>query len=234
MRGKELTDLSLIIPAHNEEKRISRVIKEYSKFLESRDINYEIIVVSDGTDGTAETARSAHLPNLRVLESKERLGKGGGIFSGFLESKGRILAFVDSDMSVTPRDFWRIYLSANSNTCAIASRRCDDSVVIQKQPLMRRTMSNLFNLYVRALFGLRISDTQCGVKVFPKEKVVEAIKKMKSKGFEFDVELLWRLQKEGSQIVEVPIEWAHEAGSTFTLSNGPSMVFSLLLIRVGL
>lgn len=227
------TKLSLIIPTYNEERRIGGVIKEYTKFLNSKSLNYEIIVVADGQDDTPDRAKKAGNNRLRVIEFKDKLGKGGGIFAGIRKSKGEIIAFVDSDMSVSTSDFWKIYSSVDKTHCAIGSRRSRGSRIIEKQPFMRRKMSGVFNIYIRTLFGLQISDTQCGAKVFPAEALLNILNSMKSRGFEFDVELLWRLKKNKIGIIEVPVNWAHEEGSTFSLSHGPKMLFLLFLRRVG-
>ena len=233
-KKNEKVGLSLIIPAYNEEKRIGSVIKEYTRFLESKSLDYELIVVADGQDDTPLEAKKTRNKKLRIIESKERLGKGGGIFTGIRASKGSIIAFVDSDMSVSASDFWKIFSSANKDNCAIGSRRSQGSLVTQKQPFMRRVMSRIFNIYIRTLFGLQISDTQCGAKAFPAEALSKVLDFMRSRGFEFDVELLWRLKKEGLGIIEVPVNWAHEDGSTFSLSHGPRMLFLLFLRRVSI
>lgn len=222
--------LSLIIPAYNEEKRITNVIETYTTFLKPK-VDYELIVVCDGTDKTAEIARKK---GARVLDFKHRLGKGGGVIAGFKEAKGDVVAFVDSDMSVSPEDFWGVYSAVGEYDVAIASRRVEGAKIPREQPFGRRFMSRVFNLIIRMLFGLNISDTQCGAKAFKAKAIKTVIPKMKSKGFEFDVELLWRLKRVGFSIVEVPVMWMHVEGSTFSLSNGPGMLSRLIMRRLGL
>ncbi|MBN2518229.1 MAG: glycosyltransferase family 2 protein [Candidatus Altiarchaeota archaeon] len=221
--------LSLVIPAYNEEKRISEVVRTYSKFLKPK-LGYELIVVCDGNDRTADMARKE---GAKVLEFDHRLGKGGGVIAGFKEAKGDIIAFVDSDMSVGPGDFWRVYSAVGEYDVAIASRRKKGSKTPIRQPFMRRFMSNTFNLTIRIIFGLRISDTQCGAKAFKADSIRKVIPGMRSTGFEFDVELLWRLKRAGYSITEVPVSWSHQEGSTFSLSRGPGMLMRLIARRLG-
>lgn len=114
----------------------------------------------------------------------------------------------------------------------IASRRVKGSQILIKQSLKRRIASKSFNIIVRIIFGLHFKDTQCGAKVFRKEAIKDVLSELKTKGFEFDVELLWRLKKKGYKIIEFPITWKHSEGSTFGLSNAPKMFFSLLKVRI--
>jgi glycosyltransferase involved in cell wall biosynthesis len=216
--------ISIIIPAYNEEKRIADVLRAYKSM-------GEIIVVADGKDKTAEIAKAN---GARVLEFKHRLGKGGGVIEGMKVAKGDYIGFVDSDGSITPNEFKKLVDAMHECDIAIGSRRAKGSKVCAKQSFNRRFMSNIFNIYINALFFLRISDTQCGAKLFKRECIKRVLPRMKSRGFEFDVELLWRLKKQGCRIAEVPVKWAHEEGSTFSLSNGPQMLLSLLRIRLGL
>ncbi|MBN2517873.1 MAG: glycosyltransferase [Candidatus Altiarchaeota archaeon] len=218
-------ELSIVIPAYNEEQRISDVLNNY-KTLKS-----EIIVVADGSDKTAEIARRA---GVRVLEFKERLGKGGAIIEGFKAAKGDVLSFVDCDTAVTPHEFSRLLGVFREKKCdvLVGSRRLADSETRKKQPWGRRISSRLFNYFVRAVFRLKIKDTQCGIKFFKSESVKPLLDEIKHKGFEFDVELLWRLKKTGRKIVEEPVSWQHCSGSKFSLSYGPRMCFSLLKLRL--
>ena len=82
------------------------------------------------------------------------------------------------------------------------------------------------------MFGLNFKDTQCGAKVFTKEAIKGVLPELKTKGFEFDVELLWKLKKKGYRVTEFPITWKHSEGSTFSLAQSPRMFFSLLKVRL--
>jgi hypothetical protein len=82
------------------------------------------------------------------------------------------------------------------------------------------------------MFDLKIKDTQCGAKAFKKEVICQIIPLMKTKGFEFDVELLWRIKSRGYKIKEIPIVWRHDNRSTFKLRNSYKMLISLIKIRL--
>jgi hypothetical protein len=113
----------------------------------------------------------------------------------------------------------------------IASRRLKDSKILVKQPLIRRVPSRLFNILVRVIFGMDFKDTQCGAKFFNKKTIKDVLTDLKTKDFEFDVELLWKLKKKGYNIVEYPITWKHSEGSSFRLSKAPKMLISLFKVR---
>ena len=89
----------------------------------------------------------------------------------------------------------------------------------------------MFNIYINILFGINVKDSQCGCKIFKKEVVDKVVDEIKSKGYEFDVELLWKIKKKGFKIREEGIEWGHQEESKFSLGNGPKMLVSLLRLR---
>jgi len=218
---------SLIIPAYNEEKRIGEVLDILTKKLK----DYEIIVVDDGsTDKTKEIALSK---GVKVISYKKNRGKGYAVKKGFLNANGDLIGFVDADKSISYIYIERVFDALKDADVAIASRRSKDSKITVKQPLIRRLASRLFNLFVvRLVFGLDISDSQCGCKAMKKEAAKYLARKTESNGFEFDVEMLWLAKLRGYKIKEVPVVWKHEKNSTFNLSKGPKMFLSLINIRV--
>jgi hypothetical protein len=119
--------------------------------------------------------------------------------------------------------------------CVIADRKSKESMIIEGQYILRRFASEAFNFMMsRVLFGLHIKDSQCGGKVFKKEYLDKVVPLMACHGFEFDVELLWRLKKAGCKIKEVPVVWKDDKGSTFSFKYVPTMFFSLVKVRLGL
>ncbi|MCX9085629.1 MAG: glycosyltransferase family 2 protein [Candidatus Methanoperedens sp.] len=221
--------LSIVIPAYNEENRIINVISKYFDFYE----DFEIIVVCDGKDNTAKIIKELSLkcPKIKLLEFHERLGKGKGIIEGFNVAVGDIIGFIDADGSIEPEDI-KSMLSALSNVDGvIASRRLKESKILVKQPIMRRFSSQLFNIIVKLIFWMNFKDTQCGAKFFKNKAIKDILIDMETKGFEFDVELLWRLKKMRYNIIEYPVTWKHSEGSSFSLLNAPIMFSSLLKVR---
>lgn len=224
----------MIIPAYNEEKRIESTLKNYNKFFSQHFKNYEIIVVCDGcTDKTSYIVCNFSQKNkhIRMLQFSQKLGKGGGILEGFRIAKGKVIGFTDADEAVSPQDFVRLVKRVESGVdCAIASRKIKGSKIFIKQPVQRRIASKAFNLFVNFLFELNVKDTQCGAKALSKE-VFKKIHNFEIRGFEFDVELLWKIKKLGFKIEEVPIRWMHKEGARFSLKHGPRMLINLIKLR---
>lgn len=227
---KNNTSISLVVPAYNEEKRIYTMLSQYCSYFP----DYEIIVVCDGTDNTPNIVKSMSESNtnIKLLHFNKRLGKGGAIREGFNIANGEIVGFVDADESVKPSEIASMIDRLYNVDGVIASRRLNESKIIVKQPLKRRITSKSFNVLVRLMFNLPFKDTQCGAKVFKKEAIDLILDKLVANGFEFDVDLLWKLKKNGCTIVEYPIEWGHSEGSSFSLKNAPNMLMSLIKVRL--
>lgn len=226
--------LSVIVPAYNEEERIEKTLREYTEGLKATGRDFEIIVVCDGSkDRTAEIAGKY----AKVLSFPNRLGKGGGVIEGFKAAGGDVLSFTDADNSLKVDQFIKLLeeMDATGAGCVIADRKSKESVIVESQYLIRRFASEAFNfLLSRAIFGLKVRDSQCGGKVFKRSCVEPVIPQMACKGFEFDVELLWRVRKNGCRIAEVPVIWKDDKGSKFSFKYIPSMFINLMKVRLGI
>lgn len=224
-----LPQKSLVIPAYNEENRITLFFDSIAGF------DGELIVVCDGEDRTADIVETiaGQRPDLtiRCLRFDHRLGKGGGVIAGLKEARAPLVGYVDADGSTSMEEMLRLFSSFPSADGAIGSRWVAGSTLTVKQGIMRQLESRGFNLLIRILFGLTYHDTQCGAKVFSKQAVMEVLPHMISRGFEFDVELLWRLNKAGFRVVEVPIEWQNKGDSRVQKRDMIRMLAGLFRIR---
>jgi len=220
---------TLVVPAYNEERRIERFLSEIKSY------KGPVIFVCDGSDKTSEIAMAFleknRKLNLKVLVFKERLGKGGGILEGMKACETEYVGFTDADGSTPVSEIKRLFSYLPENDCAIGSRWLKGADIHKKQKLMRLIQSRLFNLLVRIIFLLPFRDTQCGAKVFRKKPLDEIIPKITSRGFEFDVEILHLLLKNGFSVKEVPIAWNDMDESHVGSSDGLGMLLSLLKIR---
>jgi dolichol-phosphate mannosyltransferase len=223
---------SLVIPAYNEEKRIRPLFDAIDRF------EGELIVICDGTDRTAqvveEITRIRTDLAIRCLTFNHRLGKGGGVIAGLSTARAPRVGFFDADGSTTISEMMRLFSCLADNDGAIGSRWVAGSTLTVRQGILRQFESRSFNLLIRCLFGLDFHDTQCGAKVFRKTAIDRVLPAMVSRGFEFDVELLWRLRREGSRVVEVPIEWQNKGDSRVRKRDMVRMVAGLFRVRLGL
>jgi len=221
---------SLVIPAYNEEARITPLLESIREF------DGELIIVCDGTDRTAEIVKtiSARRTDLiiRCLKFNHRLGKGGGVRAGLAAARAPLVGYFDADGSTTLGEMLRLFSSLDSADGAMGSRWVPGSNLTVRQGWMRRVESRGFNLIMRVLYGLPYHDTQCGAKVFRKAAVDAILPSMVSNGFEFDVELLWRLRSAGYTIVEIPIEWQNKGDSRVKKRDMIGMLSGLIRVRL--
>jgi dolichol-phosphate mannosyltransferase len=222
---------TLVIPAYNEAERISLLLRE----IRSRDIEY--IFICDGNDGTASIislfTKEHQEMSIRCLEYPERLGKGMAIKQGLSLAKTRYAGYMDADGSTTPQQMEALFRELNGSDGIIGSRWVGGAKITTSQGLFRRFESRVFNLVIRMFFNLPYHDTQCGAKVFKKEALDTVLPLVVSKGFEFDVELIWRLRNQGFKIREYPIEWKNVGNSRVKGQDAISMLGNLLYLRFG-
>src|SRR3989344_3119850 len=212
--------LSIIIPAYNEEKRIGKTLDSYLKFFSKKLKNFEIIVVLNGCiDNTLNIVKNFIKKNkkIRYLDFKEAIGKGGAVLEGFKVAKGDLIGFVDADMATPPQAFYDLIKNINNYDGIIASRWMKGSKIGEKQPLLKRFGSRGFNLLVRILFNLKFKDTQCGAKLFKKDLIKNILDDLKITRWAFDVNLLYSSKRKGYKIIEIPTEWNAVFASHFNL-----------------
>lgn len=205
--------LDLVIPAHNEERRIARTLRAYSEAFPGDDVR--LVVALDGcVDRTAEVVLDlrADDPRIELLEFP-KLGKGGVLMEAFRRCDAEWIGFVDADCATPPSELALLTEQAGAADGAIASRRHPAAVTPGHRPLARRVTSAGFATCVRTLFGLPYADTQCGAKVLRRDVLERALPLLSSRDFLFDVDLLVVARQLGYRIVEVPTVWVDQAES---------------------
>lgn len=228
-------DLSIVIPAFNEEARLPASLGAIAAYLSARASapRVEILVVDDGSsDATAPRAEEAgrrHALALRVLRLPVNRGKGAAVRAGCLEAGGRLVLVSDADFS-TPVYEWE-KLAAAGAPVAIGSRALDEALVKEKQPFFRQAMGKLFNRLVRLVAVPGIRDTQCGFKLFSREAAREIFSRARVDRFAYDVEALLLARQLGYAIAEVPVLWFNSADSRVTLLGGAQAYWDVLRIR---
>ena len=231
--------LSLVIPAYNEEKVIRNTLMDYINYFKSKRVNYEFVIMVEGTDRTLEIVKSLAkiYKNIRYKYSRKRLGKGGAIIEGFNMAKGNIIGFVDADLAIKPEAFNELLKHSKEFDVVIASRNVPGAVIIKDRPFLQRFGSWGFNTLVKVILGLNINDTQCGAKLFKRAVVKEILNaELTNDAWAFDAELLCLAASRGFKIKEVPTIWEHRMESTFNFSKNfykvvPQMFFTLLRVR---
>lgn len=229
-------DLTIVIPAYNEESRLPASLGSIAAYLAARPAapRIEVLVVDDGsadaTGARAEEAARRHGLPLRVLRLSANRGKGAAVRAGCLEAAGALVLVSDADFS-TPVYEWE-KLAAARAPVAIGSRALDEALVKERQPLFRQAMGKLFNRLVRLVAVPGIRDTQCGFKLFTREAAREIFSRAKVDRFAYDVEALVLARKLGYAIAEVPVLWFNSADSRVTLFGGAQAYWDVLRIRL--
>lgn len=222
--------LSLIIPAYNEEERISEPLKQARLYLQANFPDSEIIVVDDGSkDKTVETVRKI-ADDIRIVEQGENRGKGAAVRAGMLAAKGRYRIFTDADFSTPVEEVEKAvqYLEKNTDIF-IGSRALDHSFVKKHQPFYREFMGKVFNKIVQVLLLWGIKDTQCGFKGFRDSVAEDIFARTKFDGFSFDVEVLFLARKLGYSISEVPVVWYNDDRTTVSAGSDSFTMFCDLI-----
>jgi glycosyltransferase involved in cell wall biosynthesis len=212
--------ITIIIPAYNEQQRISNTLEEYAKYY---NIHYhkshEIVVVLNGCkDKTEEVVASCakKYTSIRYLNFAAAIGKGGAIKEGLKESKGDIVGYTDADSSTRPEILHRLFAVLEltpSLDCIVGSREITGAIVKNKT-LKRKIMSRVFNTLVNLYFNTGLKDTQCGAKVIRSSMIPKIMPNLLLSDMSFDVNFIVDVQKAGGKVLEMPIEWEDDENST--------------------
>ena len=225
---------SIIIPAYNEEKRISKTVARILEFFEKKKVDFEIIVVNDGSkDKTSEAVKIFRNKKIRLLEFSPNHGKGFAVKQGMLNAKGDIILFSDADLSTPIEEFDKLINYIKDFDVIIGSRSIKGANVVKHQPFYRELMGKIFNKIVR-LFTIRgIIDTQCGFKIFNQKAAKDVFSRTRITGFGFDVEALFLAKISGYKIKEVPVTWINDEQTKISpVKDSLKMFIEVLKVRI--
>ena len=236
-------NVSIVIPAHNEEKRIERTLRTYLKYYDclqtEHQLNTEFVVVLNGcTDATLAIVSGIKKDhdNIIIIDTP-KAGKGLAIKLGFQDALTRdnnLIGFVDADMATSPNEFYELIDNIGNYDGIIASRYMKGSHVHPPRPFVKEWGRKIFfHSLIFTLFGMRFKDYQCGAKLF-KYKVIKKITPyLHIKQWAFDVEVLYLCKKFGFKIKEIPTVWRDQADSKLkVMSAGTRMLSALFEIRL--
>lgn len=227
-----------MIPAYEEGKKIAADIAAAGKFLHKNKMTGEIIVVDDAsTDNTTNAAKEAvdSIPaeiNLKVLHYDQHRGKGYAVREGVRESTGLYVMFADSGGCVPYDNALKGLDLIESGLCDIAhgSRKMAESKIVKKQTFYRRLGSMAFGLLAAFMMGLpKLTDTQCGFKIYRGDIARNLYGQCLTDGFMFDLEIIMRALKQGLRIKEFAVEWRCDLDSRLKPGRNMKQVISELL-----
>lgn len=236
-----MPDLSIIIPAYNEQSRLPDSLKEiFDYIIRQRWKTVEILIINDGsTDLTADIGRELASTlgirdiGIQVIENPGNRGKGYSIRNGMRRAEGDWILFTDADLSAPIEELLTLWDAVQHSKAdgAIGSRALDRSLIGVHQPPVRELAGRIFNGIVRLVTGLPFHDTQCGFKLFSHACAKKVFSKQQIDRFGFDVEVLFLAKRFGFKIVEVPVRWNHCEGTKVGALSGAGAFVDILRVR---
>lgn len=204
--------VSIIVPAYKQEKTIFEDVTTIDDVMSNTRWDYEIIVVDDGSpDKTLKEARKVKSKKVTVVGYSKNYGKGYAVKYGMARASGDIIAFIDSGMDINPNSISMIleHMEWYDSDIIVGSKRHSASKV--KYSFMRKLYSRGYYFGVKMLFGLSVSDTQVGLKIFKRKVLEKVLPRLLVKEFAFDIELLSVAHHLGfTKIHDAPIELKSE------------------------
>lgn len=226
-------ELSIVIPAYEEEERIGASLERILAYLHEIDANAELIVVDDGSkDGTAKAAEDVFADSgkilTRVIRYEQNRGKGFAVKTGMLAANSAIVLFSDADLSTPIEEMHKLVdpIKAGEYDLTFGSRALDRSLIGTHQPWRREQGGKVFNLVVRTLTGMPFWDTQCGFKAFDLTKFKPLLDVMLIDRFGFDVEFLYVAHMHGLRLKEIPVRWNNDDRSKVNVFRDSLRMFN--------
>ena len=200
--------LSVIVPAYNEETRITASLPLLTRFLKEKSYSWEVIVVDDGSsDATGTLVRQwAERHDGFRLETIPHAGKGAAVRHGMLSANGerRFMCDADLAMPIERLDDFLDRIEGGSDV-VIASRQMSGARRFGESS-RRYVLGRAFNVVVQCLVVRGFNDTQCGFKCFRGAAADTLFGLQRTMGWTFDVEILYLARKKAMRVVELPIE----------------------------
>ena len=231
--------ISVVIPVYNGSYYLESCVMDLRAHFAERSIPYELLIAEDGsTDGSKALCRElqARYPELTLIQTEERLGRGESLRRAIRASTGDVVLYMDVDMATDIR-----YLDpliehvTNGDDIATGSRYLPGSFA--KRSLPRLIASHAYNRMVRLLLDSHVTDHQCGFKAFKRESILQLLPQVKAEDWFWDTEILVQAQLGGFRVAEIPIEWAESPADRSTVklaSDSFRFFFQVLRLRAEL
>jgi len=234
--GSNIMDLSIIIPAYNEQERLPLFLEDVRKYIDKTGIIAEVLIVDDGSkDSTADIVENvaAQDSRIKLLKQVPNQGKGAAVKRGILASKGKFAIYADADGATPISELDKFLpLMMNNSEIIIGSRKAGSDEVDRSRKGIRALMGMFFYKIVNFFAVPGIQDTQCGFKMFRHDVAQNIFAKATEKGWAFDVELLYIAQLLGCTISEVPVNWHEVEGSKVNpMMDSLKMLVAIFRIR---
>ena len=213
-------ELSVIIPAYNEEDLMDSTISEFVSFLGNTSLSWEIIIVDDGSrDKTSAAVSSFNNSQVKLIRLNKNQGKGAALKAGFLAARGDYQIFSDADLSVDVETLIPFIQKLKDYDVVIASRRVKGSKIKVHQPWLRENMGRVFTLLTQVLTGSKVADFTCGFKGFTKSSAKKIFGKSLISRWAYDAEIVFLAEKYRYRILQYPVVWVNRKDTRVRLNK---------------
>lgn len=224
-------DLSIVIPAHDEARRLPWALDRLAAWMTSLQIRVETIVVDDGSRDLTAAVAATHPCGCGVLRLPVNAGKGAAVRTGMLAARGRVVAFTDADLPYRMDALERAFALIETGRADVVygARNLDGANTTVRRALHRSMASAVFRAVATILISRDMCDTQCGLKAFSRQAVHDIFPRVRTDGFAFDAEAILVARRLGLVAARVPVVLVSDAGSTVSvMREGPRMSRDIL------
>ena len=227
--------VTIVIPMYNESKIIANTARELSEYMEQNFDDYEIIFSDDGSlDGCADIVDSLKLSSVRTIRNGTNRGKGYAVRQGMMAAEGDICLFTDADLAYGTNVIGESFklIQEDKDTDILLGSRNIGKDGYEGYTLMRRVMSKAYIKVLCIVGGFKMSDSQCGFKVFRKDAAKALFSECTVDGFAFDFEVILRALNQHRKITEMSVKIInHRTSSIRPLKDATRMLKDLMRIK---
>jgi dolichyl-phosphate beta-glucosyltransferase len=227
-------DLTVIIPAFNEERRLPWTLAALTGFLTDWDVDHRVLVVDDGSTDRTAMFTDIFGPRFSTIRLGRQGGKGRAVRTAMLCATGHVVAFTDADLPFDLKALRQGYDWIRRGQCEVVfgARDMKESTHLAPRRLSRQIATFLFREVARCLISRQVTDTQCGLKLFSRRAALEIFSRLTIEGFAFDAEVVLLTQQLGLTFRRVPVTLVNDYGSTLSLRrNALPMLLDVLRLR---
>ena len=226
-------DLTVVIPAYNEDSRLPRTLTDAAAYLDNWGLDYRVIVVDDGSRDNTAALSAAYGSRFSTI-CQPNGGKGSAVRRGLLAATGRVVAFTDADLPYDLASLKTAYEAVTSGQAdaVFGSRDMADSASLVERQFLRTLASQVFRSIVTFLVSRQVRDTQCGLKIFSRAAARAIFSRTTINGFAFDAEAVFLAHCLKLRIQKVPVTLINEYASTISLTrNAIPMLLDVMRVR---
>lgn len=217
--------VSIIIPAHNEEHGIGSVLKGISSAMEAAGMEYEIIVVNDGSSDLTSQAAAAH-DGVRVIDLDVNLGYGAAIKQGLQVSRHELTAITDADGTYPPEALPELVRAMDDSDMVVGARTGDNV----SMPLLRRPAKWMLTALANYLASAKIPDLNSGMRVMRKTALGRFMNIL-PQGFSFTTTITLAMLSNNYRVRFRPIDYHPRTGKSKIRPVADTLNFLTIIIR---